>query len=288
MIYSMTAFAQQEISGDVVSTLEMRSVNQRFLELNIRLPEILRFLEPKIRDMLKERLTRGKIELNIKLEKNSSDSDEYEIDKIVAKKAVEQLNYLAYIYPNAERKLSDLFEFKNILVKKEQDVDVKQLEADIMQGIANLLDNFIAMREREGEKIKQTIIERLDAINVEVEKVSLKMPEILNWQRERFISRFEEYETKIDPERLEQEMLIIAQKTDVAEELDRLKMHISETYQILEQGGAVGRRLDFMMQEFNREANTLGSKSISNEITKSSVEIKVLIEQMREQIQNVE
>ena len=144
------------------------------------------------------------------------------------------------------------------------------------------------MRAREGEKLQDVIQQRLEGITIEADKVRSKMPEILQWQRERLQQRFEELRLQPDPMRLEQELVLLAQRTDVAEELDRLQMHVKETAAILRKGGAVGRKLDFMMQELNRESNTLASKSIDAEITNSAVELKVLIEQMREQIQNLE
>jgi len=157
-----------------------------------------------------------------------------------------------------------------------------------MNGFDQLLTEFIAMRGREGDKLKDVIEQRLQAIGVEADKVRAKMPEILQWQRDRLQQRFDEIKLQADPIRLEQEMVLLAQRIDVAEELDRLQMHIKETGSILRKGGAVGRKLDFMMQELNRESNTLASKSINAETTASAVELKVLIEQMREQIQNLE
>ena len=151
-----------------------------------------------------------------------------------------------------------------------------------------LLVEFIAMRGREGEKLQAIIQQRLDGITVEAEKVRSQMPAVLQWQRERLLQRFEEAKIQLDPQRVEQEMILLAQRVDVAEELDRLQMHVKETNNILKKGGAVGRKLDFMMQELNRESNTLASKSINADITASAVELKVLIEQMREQIQNLE
>ncbi|SPY32041.1 K+ -transporting ATPase [Pasteurella canis] len=143
------------------------------------------------------------------------------------------------------------------------------------------------MRAREGEKVQALIEQRLATISIEADKVRSKMPEILQWQRDRLLQRFEEINLQADPQRLEQEMVLVAQRVDVAEELDRLQLHVKETQAILQKGGAIGRKLDFMMQELNRESNTLASKSINTEVTNSAVE-KVLIEQMREQIQNLE
>ena len=158
----------------------------------------------------------------------------------------------------------------------------------LLKAFDELLVEFIAMRGREGEKLQAIIQQRLDGITVEAEKVRSQMPAVLQWQRERLLQRFEEAKIQLDPQRVEQEMILLAQRVDVAEELDRLQMHVKETNNILKKGGAVGRKLDFMMQELNRESNTLASKSINADITASAVELKVLIEQMREQIQNLE
>ncbi|WP_191134358.1 YicC/YloC family endoribonuclease, partial [Pasteurella canis] len=158
----------------------------------------------------------------------------------------------------------------------------------LLQGFDTLLADFIAMRAREGEKVQALIEQRLATISIEADKVRSKMPEILQWQRDRLLQRFEEINLQADPQRLEQEMVLVAQRVDVAEELDRLQLHVKETQAILQKGGAIGRKLDFMMQELNRESNTLASKSINTEVTNSAVELKVLIEQMREQIQNLE
>ena len=168
----------------------------------------------------------------------------------------------------------------------EQDLDA--ISQDLLTAFDELLVEFIAMRGREGEKLQAIIQQRLDGITVEAEKVRSQMPAVLQWQRERLLQRFEEAKIQLDPQRVEQEMILLAQRVDVAEELDRLQMHVKETNNILKKGGAVGRKLDFMMQELNRESNTLASKSINADITASAVELKVLIEQMREQIQNLE
>jgi uncharacterized protein (TIGR00255 family) len=176
--------------------------------------------------------------------------------------------------------------YPGVVEAAEQDLDA--ISQDLLTAFDELLVEFIAMRGREGEKLQVIIQQRLDGITVEAEKVRSQMPAVLQWQRERLLQRFEEAKIQLDPQRVEQEMILLAQRVDVAEELDRLQMHVKETNNILKKGGAVGRKLDFMMQELNRESNTLASKSINADITASAVELKVLIEQMREQIQNLE
>ncbi|MDQ6568106.1 MAG: YicC/YloC family endoribonuclease, partial [Haemophilus parainfluenzae] len=185
-----------------------------------------------------------------------------------------------------EINLADILRYPGVVEAAEQDLDA--ISQDLLTAFDELLVEFIAMRGREGEKLQAIIQQRLDGITVEAEKVRSQMPAVLQWQRERLLQRFEEAQIQLDPQRVEQEMILLAQRVDVAEELDRLQMHVKETNNILKKGGAVGRKLDFMMQELNRESNTLASKSINADITASAVELKVLIEQMREQIQNLE
>ena len=185
-----------------------------------------------------------------------------------------------------EINLTDVLRYPGVVEAPQQDLD--RISLDLLSGFDALLDEFIAMRGREGEKLQDIIGQRLTAIEAEAAKVRAQMPQILQWQRERLLQRFEEVQVQLEPQRLEQEMILLAQRVDVAEELDRLQMHVKETQRILNKGGAVGRKLDFMMQELNRESNTLASKSINADVTASAVELKVLIEQMREQIQNLE
>ncbi len=180
----------------------------------------------------------------------------------------------------------DVLRWPGVIAAEEADMDA--IQADILAAFDDTLNQFIEARASEGDALKTMIEQRLDAIESEAAIVAEKMPAIVEWQREKIQTRFEEAKVELDPTRIEQEMVMLAQKVDVAEELDRLNAHVKETRNILKKGGACGRRLDFMMQEFNRESNTLGSKSINSEITQSAVELKVLIEQMREQIQNIE
>ena len=169
-----------------------------------------------------------------------------------------------------------------------QNQDLDQIAEDLLAGFEQILAEFIAMRGREGANLQTLIQQRLDTISEIATQVQAQMPSILQWQKDRFQQRFDELNLQLDPQRLEQEMVLTAQRLDVAEELDRLQLHVKETTSILKKGGAIGRKLDFMMQELNRESNTLASKSINADVTNSAVELKVLIEQMREQIQNLE
>ena len=210
----------------------------------------------------------------------------FNLNKELANQVIQSLQWIKAQAGEGEINLADVLRYPGVVEAAEQDLDA--ISQDLLTAFDELLVEFIAMRGREGEKLQAIIQQRLDGITVEAEKVRSQMPAVLQWQRERLLQRFEEAKIQLDPQRVEQEMILLAQRVDVAEELDRLQMHVKETNNILKKGGAVGRKLDFMMQELNRESNTLASKSINADITASAVELKVLIEQMREQIQNLE
>ncbi|RPE80765.1 uncharacterized protein (TIGR00255 family) [Vespertiliibacter pulmonis] len=287
MIYSMTAFAHLEIKktwGNAV--WELRSVNQRFLETFFRLPEQFRHLEMSLRERLRAELSRGKVECSLRIELNSHKNNELSLNQDYAKQVIGSLQWLKETAQAGEINLVDILRFPGVVDNQSQDLD--QISQDLLVGFEQILREFIAMRGREGESLNTLIQQRLTLIAQEASKVQTQMPSILQWQKDRLSQRFEELNLQLDPQRLEQEMVLLAQRVDVAEELDRLQLHVKETQSILNKGGAVGRKLDFMMQELNREANTLASKSINAEVTNSAVELKVLIEQMREQIQNLE
>lgn len=287
MIYSMTAFARLEIKKDWGDAVwEMRSVNQRYLENYFRLPEQFRGLENTLREKLRQNLTRGKIECALRIESKKSANAVLNLNKELADQVIQSLRWLKTQAGEGEINLTEVLRYPGVVEAQEEDLDV--ISQDLLLAFDKLLHDFIAMRGREGEKLQGIIQQRLDAISIETDKVRGQMPAVLQWQRERLLQRFEEAQINLDPQRVEQEMILLAQRVDVAEELDRLQMHVKETANILKKGGAVGRKLDFMMQELNRESNTLASKSINADITASAVELKVLIEQMREQIQNLE
>lgn len=287
MIYSMTAFARLEVKKDWGDAVwEIRSVNQRYLENFFRLPEQFRGLENKLREKLRQSLTRGKIECSLRIETKKQTNAELNLNKELANQVIQSLQWIKTQAGEGEINLTDVLRYPGVVEAQEQDLDA--ISQDLLTAFDDLLTDFIAMRGREGEKLNDIIQQRLDAIAVEADKVRSQMPAVLQWQRERLLQRFEDAQINLDPQRVEQEMILLAQRVDVAEELDRLQMHVKETTNILKKGGAVGRKLDFMMQELNRESNTLASKSINADITASAVELKVLIEQMREQIQNLE
>ncbi|MCJ8272428.1 MAG: YicC family protein [Psychrosphaera sp.] len=279
----MTAYARNEQKSDTGTAVwEIRSVNQRYLETFIRLPEQFRSLEPIIRERLRKQLQRGKVEVNLRFTANPASDSGQQINKTLAKQIIDNAKWIAEASGSGEINPK----WPGVMEAQESDMDA--LNAELMTGFDQLVTDFIQARASEGENLKGMIVQRLDAITEQAVTVTAVLPEALKWQKQRLHTRLEEIKSDLDPARMEQEMVFLAQKSDVAEELDRLDSHVKETNKILKKGGACGRRLDFMMQEFNREANTLGSKSISAEITNAAVELKVLIEQMREQIQNIE
>lgn len=287
MIYSMTAFAHLELKKEWGNAVwEIRSVNQRFLETYFRLPEAFRNLEMTLRERLRTTLTRGKVECSLRIELNTNQNNGLTLNQEYAKQVISSLQWLKETAQEGEINLVDILRFPGVVDNQNQDLD--QISQDLLDGFEQILTEFIAMRGREGANLQALIQQRLDAIATEATKVQAQMPSVLQWQKDRLQQRFDELNLQLDPQRLEQEMVLLAQKVDVAEELDRLQLHVKETTSILKKGGAVGRKLDFMMQELNREANTLASKSINADVTNSAVELKVLIEQMREQIQNLE
>ncbi len=290
MIYSMTAYARKEIKSDWGNAVwEIRSVNQRYLETYFRLPEQFRGLEPILRERFRKRLARGKVECHLRFEANTKAQGELNINQDLAKQVIKAANQVMELSQDDGHFKINPFQVMNwpgVMETPEQDMDT--ITKELLEAFNQAMDDFIAARGREGENMKALIEQRLTAITAEAEKVRARMPEILQWQRDRLLNKFEEAKIDLDSSRVEQELVLLAQKSDVAEEIDRLDSHVKEATNIMNKGGACGRKLDFMMQEFNREANTLASKSISTDITASGVELKVLIEQMREQIQNIE
>ncbi|MBU2871698.1 YicC/YloC family endoribonuclease [Colwellia sp. E2M01] len=287
MIYSMTAFSRVEIKGDWGNAVwEIRSVNQRFLETYFRLPEQFRGIEPVLRERFRKQLNRGKVECNLRFNANLESKGELALNEKLALQLIEHANWINNHTLNSQVNPLEVMRWPGVMEAPENDMSA--IQAELLAAFDQALKDFIAARASEGENLKAMIEQRLDAISAEADKVQNHMPEVIEWQRNRIIEKFTDAKIDLDSGRVEQELVLLAQKMDVAEELDRLNSHVSETKKILKKGGAQGRRLDFMMQEFNREANTLGSKSINTDVTASAVELKVLIEQMREQIANIE
>lgn len=287
MICSMTGFARNELKAEWgTAAWEIRSVNQRYLETFYRIPENFRGLEPVLRERMRQKLQRGKVECALRISMNETNSAEFNINEALAQELINVAKWTQEKGADGSVNPLDIMRWPGVATAVEADMDSIQKQ---LLGLFDLtLNSFIQSRASEGENMKALIQQRLDAIVEQADLVEKQMPEVLAWQKERIQNKFSEAKIELDAERVEQEMILLAQKSDVAEEIDRLRSHVQETQKILAKGGAIGRRLDFMMQEFNREANTLGSKSINTDITQVAVELKVLIEQMREQIQNIE
>ena len=284
---SMTAFARNTTDfpwGSV--TCELRSVNHRFLETGFRLPETLRQVEMSLREIARKKLSRGKVDCSIQLAFNSTDAT-VSADLTLAKQYIELAQQLAVQIDNpAAISPLDIMRWPGVL--KEQDVESKHLQTAAIETFKVTVSQLLEGRQREGDKLADMIEQRLVGIQEQTTIVRENLPDILAHQRTRLEEKMADMKSQLDESRLEQEMVIIANRTDVDEELDRLDVHIAEIRRVLQSSDSIGRRLDFLMQELNREANTLGSKSIAGVTTQASVELKVLIEQMREQIQNLE
>jgi|TARA_B110000259_G_scaffold128630_1_gene145264 uncharacterized protein (TIGR00255 family) len=283
----MTAFARNTTDfpwGSV--TCELRSVNHRFLETGFRLPETLRQVEMSLREIARKKLSRGKVDCSIQLAFNSTDAT-VSADLTLAKQYIELAQQLAVQIDNpAAISPLDIMRWPGVL--KEQDVESEHLQTAAIETFKVTVSQLLEGRQREGDKLADMIEQRLVGIQEQTTIVRENLPDILAHQRTRLEEKMADMKSQLDESRLEQEMVIIANRTDVDEELDRLDVHIAEIRRVLQSSDSIGRRLDFLMQELNREANTLGSKSIAGVTTQASVELKVLIEQMREQIQNLE
>lgn len=288
MIQSMTAFARTQGQGQWGSAVcELRSINHRYLELIVRLPETLHALEGAMRECIRHYIKRGKIECYLRFQPGDTAGAAITINHHLAEQLCNANAMIAQkLQQAAPVNTMDILHWPGILQMAE--IDLELIQDQVLILLDKALQDLIAARAREGEELKQLFLQRLENMKVEVAKVRQHMPEILTYQRERLIARFSDAKLELDAERLEQEMVLFAQKMDVMEELDRIDAHISEVRRILKQGGVSGRRLDFLMQELHREANTLGAKATDVDTTRASVELKVLIEQIREQVQNVE
>ncbi len=287
MTRSMTAFTRQEIQQPWGTLIwELRSVNHRYLEPHFRLPESLRDIEGHLREAMRKAVSRGKVEATLRFvpEKSSGmlQVDQERLQDVLA--ATHELR-LAGAEMQALNPL-ELLAWPGVLV--ESALDMREVRQQALALFREGLKDLIEGREREGLELNQLIGQRLDGIEAIVADVKQMMPKILQAQRDNLQQKLSELTGELDTGRLEQEIVLLAQKADVDEEIDRLQTHVQEVRRVLTQKGPIGRRLDFLMQELNREANTLSSKSIVASTTRSAVELKVLIEQMREQIQNIE
>ncbi len=285
MIRSMTAFASAETSGPAgVLGCELRTVNHRYLEISPRLPDELRALESPLRERIGARLARGKVDVTVR-RADAADAP-LEVDEAFLAKAAKLAREIDAHFPSLRVEFTELLRYPGVLRRSAVDPEAQQ--AALMAVVDQALDALVATREREGAKLAQILRDRLAAIEKAVAQVREWMPQINAALRARLEARLGEFRQGTDPGRLEQELVLQVTRADVDEELDRLSTHVAETRRVLGLDEPVGRRLDFLMQEFNREANTLGSKSVDARTTNVAVELKVLIEQMREQVQNVE
>ena len=289
MIHSMTGFASVEQQSEFGRLAwEMRSVNHRYLEIGLRLPEEFRSLEPSIRDMLGAQISRGKVDVTLRFTRNQdATQSELVLNTGLAQRLLDmhkELQHLSTIRKEAD--LNQLMRWPGIVSERAPDSESMQQAA--LELLASGIAELNASRRREGAKLVVLILERLDNVSTVVQQVRGWLPEIRGALRQRLLSRIADLPQPLEPGRLEQEVAFLAQKIDVDEELDRLDAHVSEARRVVELAEPVGRRLDFLMQEFNRESNTLSSKSIDQRSTQAAVELKVLIEQMREQVQNIE
>ena len=287
MLRSMTAFASAEAdTGSGALAIELRSVNHRYLELGVRLPEELRSLEPAIRERVATRLARGKVDLGLRWKPLAADASGIRVDEALVERLADTAQSLAARFPQFNVDFVSLLGWPGVLL--DGGTDQESLRQSALSLLDEALEEMIAARSREGERLGGFLVERLDAIERIVADVRTWLPEVRVALRARFDARIAELKQPLEPGRIEQEVVLQLQRIDVDEELDRLTAHIAEARRVLGLGDAVGRRLDFLMQEFNREANTLGSKSADPRTTNAAVELKVLIEQMREQVQNLE
>ena len=286
MIRSMTAFASGERST-AWGTLgcELRAVNHRFLELGVRTPDELRALEPALREKVAARVSRGKLDLALRL-RGADGVGTLQLDDALLQRLSTVAREMETRFPALQTQFVELLQFPGVLQSNAN--DPAALHAEALALLDQVLDDFIAAREREGGKLVAAMLERVDAIAQRASEARTLIPAIRAGQRLKLETRLADLAQAADPGRVEQELVLSLQKLDVDEELDRLDSHVAEIRRVLGQGEPAGRRLDFLLQEFNREANTLGSKSVDARTTNIAVELKVLIDQIREQVQNIE
>ncbi len=288
MLLSMTAFARKQTNcGRGVLVWEIRSVNHRYLEPGFRFPDALRGLEPVIRDALRKHISRGKVDCQLRLECDDKAHNALQIDEDAVVRLNDASGQILFLTGGGPAlTVMEILKWPGVL--RESAAVPEDLEVRAVALFNETLDDLIHARQREGQELLGFISKRIDAVREIVNTVRVRMPEILARQQQVLRDRLADLKIELDPTRLEQEIVVYAQKCDIDEELDRLETHLNEVERVLRLDEPSGRRLDFLMQELNREANTLSSKSIVAETTLNAVDLKVLIEQMREQIQNIE
>lgn len=288
MIRSMTAFGTSEIEIDgYIYTWEVRSVNHRYLDINFRIPESLRMQEADFRALISKQMKRGKVDCSLNCQRQADSQARIRID-------TQRLKALILAMADVQSEIKNLVPTSSLELMKwpgiliEEKLDIEKLESSISDLLQKAVSRNVECREREGAQLKGMIVDRCQSLGKQVQLVRERLPEIAEKLKCRLKSKLETLPTEVDPVRFEQEIVFMLQKMDVDEEMERLETHIVEVKRVLGHEDIAGRRLDFLLQEMNREANTLGSKSLDNETTQACVEMKVLIEQMREQVQNIE
>jgi len=284
----MTAFANSEVELEGLTLhCELRSVNHRYCDISLKIPERFRFIEASTRQLISKQLKRGKIECGFSYKKHQQAEAGLNINMDAVQALLNSTQAIESLMPNAQSfSALDVLAFPGI--QAEKTTNNAALQKVLQQLLQTTLESLIAARLREGEQLQRLITERCEKMQGFVEQAKLRMPEVLSSLKSKLKNQIAELVAEPNHDRIEQEMVLLAQKLDVEEELDRLETHIAEVMHILQKNEPVGRRLDFLMQEMNREANTLGSKSADKEMTGIAIELKVLIEQMREQVQNIE
>ena len=288
MTASMTAYGRTEETNEIGHiTWEIRSVNHRYLEVNIRVPEELRMLEAKVREHISNRLKRGKVDCSLRFDADEISRKGLSINAELTKSLVQSAESIqSSMEDPAALNAMDVLRWPGVINRDM--IDAVSISVPLLKQLDVTLESVVETRLGEGQKLQSIILERCDSIASLLKVFKEKLPEIQQMLRDRLTQKSQELAIELDKDRLEQEILLLVQKSDVAEELDRLDAHLGEVRQVLQKNEPVGRRLDFLMQELNREANTLGSKAANLDYTNTSVDMKVLIEQMREQIQNIE
>ena len=287
MIFSMTGYAAVTDESPLGGlSLDLRSVNHRYLDVQFRMPDELRVLESELRERIGARVSRGKVECRIGIN-IAAGASAMQLDETLLAQLVRLEEQVRNTLPAAESmRVNDILRWPGILGT--EGLPVEQLKERCLLLVDRACTELSAARAREGEKLKAILLERADSIDAIVKDVSPRIPQLVEAYEEKLTARLREAMLEPENDRLKQEVVMFASKVDVDEELQRLSTHVGEIRRILDKGGTVGKRLDFLMQELNREANTLGSKSAGVEITQGAMDLKVLIEQMREQIQNIE
>ena len=287
MIRSMTAFAacERAATGGTLGC-ELRAVNHRFHELGVRAPEELRAIEPALRERVAQKVSRGKVDLVLRFRSSAGGRAELRVNEGLVEQLAQFADRAHRRFPGLRTEFTELLRYPGVV--EEDALDQAGLQAEALALLDATLAEFVAAREREGAKLAAVMRERIDGIERITGQVREWLPDIRAALRAKLDARLADLKQPLDPGRLEQEVVLSLQKIDVDEELDRLASHVAEARRVLGLPEAVGRRLDFLMQEFNREANTLGSKSVDSRTTQAAVELKVLIEQLREQVQNLE